>query len=445
MEESEVSVSSAAVLEAASLALSEEKKVSNSSHERTDSDGSGQGLLLNVANLGGNGGDLAKDVDLKEGQTCHSGGSGNSSGPESIDSKSSPRIMGQVDSRKKMSECRSSAAPGSSSVIELQGALQSMQNKLLLKDEEIARLSRIRDDVEAELEDLTASLFEEAHKMVRDANVKQASAEKALAEATMKIEGLETEVAALKTLVLTSTPSQPNVHLHPQINLGNNKSNKKSKGLKKETSGSNDSVGSASSSKQQPTVNGLINGAAAANPESGPNSLASSAGETSDSWRSIDPCLRKDYLSWKKNPTLKRDHPFVERIYKEDIDLCLAFPNETLTSSVIEAIHENALCLSPVKDFSDVPRNCSLLNAPVLCKYSLRLLDDAGEQQQQQHKHFISQLARNRLAAVCDCVNYLRYVEQGLVKAHVNDVYWEIMRLRRQMTLARLGFSTGAD
>ena len=33
----------------------------------------------------------------------------------------------------------------------------------------------------------------------------------------MKVEGLETEVAALKTLVLTSTPSQPNKHLHPQI------------------------------------------------------------------------------------------------------------------------------------------------------------------------------------------------------------------------------------
>ena len=33
----------------------------------------------------------------------------------------------------------------------------------------------------------------------------------------MKVEGLETEVAALKTLVLTSTPSQPNKHLHPQV------------------------------------------------------------------------------------------------------------------------------------------------------------------------------------------------------------------------------------
>ena len=35
------------------------------------------------------------------------------------------------------------------------------------------KLSRLREDLEAEMEDLTASLFEEAHKMVRDANVKQ--------------------------------------------------------------------------------------------------------------------------------------------------------------------------------------------------------------------------------------------------------------------------------
>ncbi len=47
------------------------------------------------------------------------------------------------------------------------------QEKLEAKDAEIAALSRIRKDVDSELEELTASLFEEAHKMVRQANVKQ--------------------------------------------------------------------------------------------------------------------------------------------------------------------------------------------------------------------------------------------------------------------------------
>ncbi len=65
--------------------------------------------------------------------------------------------------------------------------LHPLQEKLHTKDAEISRLSRIRTDVESELEDLTASLFEEAHKMVRDANVKQAASEKALVEANMKV------------------------------------------------------------------------------------------------------------------------------------------------------------------------------------------------------------------------------------------------------------------
>lgn len=53
--------------------------------------------------------------------------------------------------------------------------------------------------------------------MVRQANVQQAQAEKNWKESQMKVEVLQAEVAALKTLVLTSTPSRPNPHLHPQL------------------------------------------------------------------------------------------------------------------------------------------------------------------------------------------------------------------------------------
>ena len=52
---------------------------------------------------------------------------------------------------------------------------------------QVVKLSRIRDDVERELEDLTASLFQEAHKMVQEANMKRAQAEKSLAESDMKV------------------------------------------------------------------------------------------------------------------------------------------------------------------------------------------------------------------------------------------------------------------
>ena len=47
-----------------------------------------------------------------------------------------------------------------------------------------------------------------------------------------------------------------------------------------------------------------------------------------------------------------------------------------------------------------------------------------------------------QITAVCDFLNYLRYIQQGLVKGSVIDIYREIMRLRRNMAVARLGFST---
>lgn len=44
-----------------------------------------------------------------------------------------------------------------------------------------------------------------------------------------------------------------------------------------------------------------------------------------------------------------------------------------------------------------------------------------------------------QITAVCDTLTYLRYIQLGLVKSSLHDIYWEIIRLRKQMTLARLG------
>lgn len=99
----------------------------------------------------------------------------------------------------------------------LKEELAKAQRELKLKDEECERLSKVRDQLGQELEELTASLFEEAHKMVREANVKQATAEKQLKEAQGKIDVLQAEVAALKTLVLSSSPTSPTQEPLPEI------------------------------------------------------------------------------------------------------------------------------------------------------------------------------------------------------------------------------------
>ncbi|UYV73426.1 EPM2AIP1 [Cordylochernes scorpioides] len=106
----------------------------------------------------------------------------------------------------------------------LKEELLKLHKELRLKDAAVERLSHIKDEVQVEVEELTASLFEEAHNMVREANMKQAYSEKLLQEANLKIDMLQAEVAALKTLVLTSTPSAPNRHLHPQLSVASSSS-----------------------------------------------------------------------------------------------------------------------------------------------------------------------------------------------------------------------------
>jgi len=287
----------------------------------------------------------------------------------------------------------------------LQEELSTAQSELRIKEEEVTRLSKIRDEVEAELEDLTASLFQEAHRMVREANVKAFHAEKSLAESNMQIDGLETEVAALKTLVITSTPAMPNKHLHPHIDIKNGR-------------GKGASSAPGSPAKERSMDGSTLSDGSEAAPE-----------------RHIDPVLRQEYLQWKKTPTMDRDHVFLARIYSEDIIPCLDFPNKSLGEEVTIAVHANTLAISPVTDLESQQAQCALMQMNGRCQYVVRLTDEDKE-------FSICSLSRNRIAAVCDFVTYCRYVTQGLVKSHTNDVYWEMMERRKQMTLARLGFTT---
>jgi len=415
-------------------------------HSRTSSVGSADGLLLSVSALAGgrakktkdNNNSLVSPRSEEDGDvTEEERGQQHDFSDTSLSSETSNCIcdvrrglaMGQGESRGEerdltnmvrmepegISESDSQSFTSFLSVDKrlfgrLQEELTQAQSELKLKEEQVLKLSRIRDDVERELEDLTASLFQEAHKMVQEANMKRAQAEKSLAESEMKVDGLQTEVAALKTLVITSTPSMPNKHLHPHIGSNNHNHRLASEG--------------AESAPSSPCKN---------------RSLSSSCGhpDCAQEHRNIDPVFRAEYITWKKAPEMSSSSPFMARIYKEDVDPCLEFPAKTLSLAVRQAIHDNTLCISPVKpDTEENPRNCALLDQPRTARYKLRI-DGEGVQEE----HFISQLARNRVAAVCDFLTYCRYVTQGMVKSPVNDVYWEIMELRRKMVNARLGFS----
>ncbi|XP_041110144.1 rab-3A-interacting protein-like isoform X2 [Polyodon spathula] len=204
----------------------------------------------------------------------------------------------------------------------LKEELTKAQRDLKLKDEECERLSKVRDQLGQELEELTASLFEEAHKMVREANIKQATAEKQLKEAQGKIDVLQAEVAALKTLVLSTSPTSP----CKDLSLGGKTQFKKGHSRNKSTSSA--MLGSQQElSMMQPIVRDC---------------------------REVDLLLFSEFKAWKEEPTLERTCSFLERIYKEDIYPCLTFSKSELATAILEAVENNTLSVEPV-GFQSLP------------------------------------------------------------------------------------------
>ncbi|XP_053741436.1 guanine nucleotide exchange factor for Rab-3A isoform X4 [Synchiropus splendidus] len=299
----------------------------------------------------------------------------------------------------------------------LREQLDAAQRELKLKDKECERLSQVRNQLEQELEELTASLFEEAHKMVHEANVKQAAAEKQLKEAQGKIDVLQAEVTALKTLVLTSTPSSPNRQLHPQLLSSGTRGSHKNHVRNKSTSGSF----ASSPAKQEP-------------------GLVSAPKED----REMDSVLYAEFLMWKERPSLDRTSAFISRIYREDIGPCLTFTRSELSHLVQSAVESNSLTVEPVAlsalpmvKASAVecggPKKCALSGMSQLCRHRIKLGDKGNY-------YYISPSSRARITAVCNFFTYMRYIQQGLVRHDAEQMFWEVMRLRREMTVAKLGF-----
>ncbi|XP_075423093.1 guanine nucleotide exchange factor for Rab-3A isoform X6 [Ascaphus truei] len=296
----------------------------------------------------------------------------------------------------------------------LREELLRAQKELKLRDEECERLAKVREQLEQELEELTASLFEEAHKMVREANTKQAASEKQLEEARGKIDMLQAEVTALKTLVITSTPSSPNRELHPQL-LSPSRTALRKGHARNKSAGC--AAVTASPTPAQP--------------------ISSEAKE-------VDTLLFSEFLAWKESPTLDRSCAFLSRIYHEDITPCLDFAKRELSEQVLTAVEGNTLSVEPVAQpalpvvrASAVerggPRKCALSGLSRSCRHRIKLGDSGNY-------YFISPSCRYRITAVGNFFTYMRYIQQGLVRQDTELIFWEIVRLRREMSEAKLGF-----
>ncbi|CAF0711138.1 unnamed protein product [Brachionus calyciflorus] len=335
--------------------------------------------------------------------------------------------------------------------------LYILKKQLKDKDETILKLNDIRNKLESEIQELSASLFEEAYLMVNSARAEAAQSEKLLKEANGKIDVLQAEVKALKQLVITSTPSTPNKHLHPQLDTiptHSTPSNNSTQSVKltiphsvtslQPLTNTKEKTSFFKSHKRAPSHNDIQSKSIIDklfqssskiqennNHQNKPNfSFTADIAE-------FDPILFKELNEWKEKPDLGSiNSDFLKRVYDEDIFPCLNFSNKRLTDELMKAIESNCVCIEELstsqqqsEPFSQI---CGLSNIQSICHYKIKLSENS-------EWILISKLSRNRVISVCDFFTYLRYIKDGLVKSDVHEIYWNIIDLRKKITLSRLG------
>ncbi|XP_041934811.1 rab-3A-interacting protein isoform X3 [Alosa sapidissima] len=301
------------------------------------------------------------------------------------------------------------------------------EEPLSLSTDSLSRLRspsvmEVREKGYERLKEELAKAQREAHKMVREANVKQAAAEKQLKEALGKIDVLQAEVAALKTLVLSTSPTSPSKELPPG---GPKAPFKKGHARNKSTSsamlGSQQELGAP-----QPIVREC---------------------------KEVDSLLFSEFKAWKEEPSLERSCSFLERIYREDIYPCLTFSKSELGSAILEAVERNTLSVEPV-GFQPLPvvkasavecggpngwrseivTKCALSGQTKTCKHRIKFGDSSNY-------YYVSPFCRYRITSVCNFFTYIRYIQQGLVKQQdAEQMFWEVMQLRKEMSYAKLGY-----
>lgn len=273
--------------------------------------------------------------------------------------------------------------------------LERAQSELRTRDTQCEELTRVRDIVDQEIEELTASLFEEANKMVYEANVGRASAEKKFHEAQLKLDGLQAECHALKALVITSTPSNP----------GGKKGHKKAPSL-------------GQICNHCDTYHFVADG-----------DEADWAMVDPISKKEVDPIVFQNFCSWIEDKCPLKEHTFLNMIHKDDITPCLRFMNEDLSKSLYKAAQFDTLAIEPIKS---KPKKCALTGVSGPCPFRVRTADSDDW-------YPISASCRARIVAVMDFLTFLRYIRQGILKKDVNVLYWEMGKKRAEISLARLG------
>ena len=226
--------------------------------------------------------------------------------------------------------------------------------------------------------------------MVHEANVGRASAEKKLYETELTKDGLQAEVAALKAIV----NSQPR-------------------------SGS-PSSGRASSQTMCSNCDTFVYST---------NEFNEWTVVDANSKKEVDPMTFQFFVSWIESGCPLKENEFLSLILKDDITPCLRFPNDDMAKSVYKAVQSNTLAIEPIQS---KPKKCSLTNIVGNCPYRIWIANS-------DQWYPVSSSCRSRIVTVVDFLTFLRYIRQGILKKDINVLYWQMMKHRAEISLARLG------
>ncbi|MBW00939.1 Guanine nucleotide exchange factor for Rab-3A, partial [Eschrichtius robustus] len=198
---------------------------------------------------------------------------------------------------------------------------------------------------------------------------------------------LQAEVTALKTLVITSTPASPNRELHPQL-LSPTKAGPRKGHLRHKST----------SSALCPAVCPVVGHALTPDKEG----------------KEVDTTLFAEFQAWRESPTLDKTSPFLERVYREDVGPCLDFTMQEYMCPEWPGLRLSSP--NPAWGLRE-----PLLHLTVLPGQSRgwALLRVAGE------------LREQGLESICSLSKCVAVSE---------PMFWEITRLRKEMSLAKLGF-----
>ncbi|KAK5985757.1 Guanine nucleotide exchange factor for Rab-3A [Trichostrongylus colubriformis] len=313
----------------------------------------------------------------------------------------------------------SPCSPRGEEILRMRQELEAARRSIAEKDEKMCRLTRIQDTVDAEVQELTEKLFQEAYRMVNYAEERRERSEKLLNESRLQVEVLSAEVAALKMLVQTPGMGQNHFqHTSPEHRSALAKLFSTSSAKRSSSSG----AGIARKSSTMPPSTAYI----------AREKERESEQKQAEAVEEVDPILMFEFTSWRDAGHPLAHHPFMDRVNIEEIAPCMLFSEKELADAIFDSIAANKLELEPVHEDKPHIMPCALTNVSRFCPYRVRVSEDAPW-------HRISLLARNRIAAVCDYYTFIRYMRAGLIKSGIRDAYFDMMQLRRNMCLAKLG------